>query len=152
MTQTNAPRYVERQLVTRSDQGDCRAAMRMLEGLPGIRRVCIDPKGGNFYVTFDPRRVSDEELLAVLHQHGFELVSWQPAGLRGRGRQRRWLLEQIGELVAHAEDLDRGEYAEGMMKGAADAYLRAGRAFGLIADEEIRELIHARFLEHARSE
>jgi len=152
MTQTNAPRYVERQLVTRSDQGDCRAAMRMLEGLPGIRRVCIDQKGGNFYVTFDPRRVSDEELLAVLHQHGFELVSWQPAGLRGRGRQRRWLLEQIGELVAHAEELDRGEYAEGMMKGAADAYLRAGRAFGLIADEEIRELIPARFLEHARSE
>ena len=151
MTESKAPRYVERQLVTRSDQGDCRAAMHMLEGLPGIRRVCIDPKGGNFYVTFDPRRVTDDEMLAALHQHGFELVSWQPAGLRGRGRQRAWLLEQIDELVKHAEDLDRGDYAEGMMKGAADAYLRAGRAFGLIVDEEIRELIPPRFLERAQT-
>jgi hypothetical protein len=77
MTDTSAPRYVERQLVTRSDEGDCRAAMHMLEDLPGIRRVCIDPKGGNFYVTFDPRRVSDDELRAVLHQHG---SSWLAAG------------------------------------------------------------------------
>lgn len=38
------------------------------------------------------------------------------------------------------------------MKGAADAYLRAGRAFGLIADEEIRELIPSRFLEHVKAE
>lgn len=152
MVGTSGPRYVERQLVTRSEQGDCRAAMRMLQDLPGIRRVCMDPKGGNFYVTFDPRRVSDDELLAVLHQHGFELVTWQPAGLRGRGRQREWLLEQIAELVQHAEDLDRGDYGEGMMKGAADAYLRAGRAFGLIVDEEIRELIPSRFLEHAKTE
>jgi len=151
MTESKTPRYIERQLVTRSDEGDCRAAIRMLEGLPGIRRVCIDPKGGTFTVTFDPRRVTDDELLATLHQHGFELVSWQPAGLRGRSRQRQWLLEQIGELVKHAEDLDRGDYAEGMMKGAADAYLRAGRAFGLIMDEEIRELIPPRFLEHAHT-
>jgi hypothetical protein len=112
----------------------------------------MDPRGGNFYVTFDPRRVSDDELLAALRQHGFELVSWQPAGLRGRARQREWLLEQIAELVRHAEDLDRGQYAEGMMKGAADAYLRAGRAFGLIVDDEIRELIPSRFLEHAKTE
>jgi len=151
MADEAGPKYVERQLVTRSDEGDCKAAMRMLEGLPGIRRVCIDPRNGNFSVVFDPRRITDDELLAALHQHGFELVGWQPAGVRGRSRQREWLLSQIGELVAHAEELNRGDYAEGMMKGAADAYLRTGRAFGLIVDEEIRELIPARFLERART-
>lgn len=144
------PRYVERSLVTSGKDGDCRAAMQMLEDLPGIRRVCMNPASKNFYVTFDPELVSDDELLAALQQHGFELISWQPAGVRGRSRQRAWLLEQIEDLVARAGDelLERGEYAEGIVKGAADAYVRAGRAFGLITDEEIRELIPKRFLEH----
>jgi hypothetical protein len=70
--------------------------------------------------------------------------------VRGRSRQRTWLLEQIDDLMsrAHEELRDRGEYAEGLVKGAADAYARAGRAFGLITDEEIRMLIPPRFLEH----
>jgi len=149
MAESTSPRYVERQLIIRSDEGDCRAAMQMLEGLPGIRRVCMDPRSRRFFVTFDPSRVSDDELLAALSQHGFELVSWQPAGVRGRGPQRKWLLEQIGGLVARADDelRERGEYAEGLVKGAADAYVRAGRAFGLITDDEVRELIPPRFLE-----
>ena len=33
------------------------------------------------------------------------------------------------------------------MKGAADAYVRTGRAFGLITDDEVRELLPPRFLE-----
>jgi hypothetical protein len=150
MSKSAVPKYVERSLVTKGKDGDCRAAMRMLQDLPGIRRVCMNPASKNFYVTFDPNLVSDDELLAVLHQHGFELISWQPAGVRGRNRQRAWLIEQIEELVARAPDerLERGEYAEGLVKGAADAYLRAGRSFGLITDEEIRELIPKRFLEH----
>jgi copper chaperone CopZ len=149
MAESTSSRYVERQLIIRSDEGDCRAAMAMLEGLPGIRRVCMDPKSRRFFVTFDPNRVSDDELVSALRQHGFELVSWQPAGVRGRGPQREWLLEQIGGLVARAEDelRERGEYAEGLVKGAADAYVRTGRAFGLITDDEVRELIPPRFLE-----
>jgi len=145
-----ASRYIERQLVTRGGDGDCEAALRMLEELPGIRRVCLDPATRNFYVTFDPNRVSDDELLSALKQHGFELIGWQPAGVRGRSRQRAWLLEQIDDLMSRArEELrDRGEYAEGLVKGAADAYARAGRAFGLITDDEIRMLIPPRFLEH----
>ena len=33
------------------------------------------------------------------------------------------------------------------MEGAADAYVRTGRAFGLITDEEVRDLNPPRFLE-----
>lgn len=40
-----------------------------------------------------------------------------------------------------------GEYAEGLVEGAADAYVRTGRAFGLITDEEVRDLNPPRFLE-----
>ena len=149
MAESTVSKYVVRQLVTRSEEGDCRAAMQMLEGLPGIRRVCMDPKAKRFFVTFDPRRVSDDELLTALKQNGFELVSWQPAGVRGRGPQREWLLEQIRGLISRVDEehRERGEYAEGLVKGAADAYVRTGRAFGLITDDEVRELLPPRFLE-----
>ena len=42
---------------------------------------------------------------------------------------------------------ERGAYADGVTKGAVDAYLRAARAFGLLTDAEIIQLIPARFLE-----
>ena len=143
-------RYVERQLVTRSERGDHAAAIELLGTLPGIRHVCTDPGWDRFYVTFDPRVVSDEEMLSALSQNGFELIGWQPAGVRGRAAEREWLLRQIEELRDRAEDElgERGEYAEGLVKGAADAYARAARAFGLITDDEVRDLIPHRFLEH----
>jgi hypothetical protein len=142
-------RYVERQLVTRSERGDHGAAMELLESLPGIRHVCTDPGWDRFYVTFDPRVVTDDELLAALEQNGFELIGWQPAGIRGRAAEREWLLRQIEELTGRAEvELgERGEYAQALVKGAVDAYARTGRAFGLITDDEIRALIPRRFLE-----
>jgi hypothetical protein len=143
-------RFVERQIVTRSEGADRAAAMELLEGLPGIKRVCSDPGWDRFYIAFDPRMVSDDELLAALKQHGFEFLGVQPSGVRGRGPEREWLLEQITSLIERAEDEQsmRGEYADGMVRGAVDAYVRTGRAFGLIADGEIADLIPARFLEH----
>jgi hypothetical protein len=143
------PTYVERQLVTRNERGDHAGALEFLGGLPGIRHVCTDPGWDRFYVTFDPRVVSDQELEAALEQNGFELIGWQPAGVRGRAAEREWLLRQVEELRDRADDElgERGEYAEGLVKGAADAYARTARAFGLITDEEVRDLIPHRFLE-----
>jgi len=76
-------------------------------------------------------------------------VSWQPAGIRGPGPQREWLLDQIGGPISRAEDElpERGECAEGLVEGAADAFVRTGRASGLITDEQVRDLIPPRFLE-----
>jgi hypothetical protein len=42
---------------------------------------------------------------------------------------------------------ERGTYADGVTKGAVDAYIRAARVFGLVTDAEIIQLISARFLE-----
>jgi hypothetical protein len=65
------------------------------------------------------------------------------------GQQRTWLLEQIQSLSPRAElELgERGSYAAGVTKGSVDAYVRAARAFGLVTDAEIVDLIPARFLE-----
>jgi hypothetical protein len=64
-------------------------------------------------------------------------------------QQRTWLLEQIGSLTRRTllEVAERGTYANGVTKGSVDAYVRAARAFGLMTDAEIIELIPARFLE-----
>ena len=64
-------------------------------------------------------------------------------------QQRTWLLEQIRSLARHAEldHAERGPYADGVVKGGVDAYVRAARASGLVTDAEVVELIPARFLE-----
>jgi hypothetical protein len=144
-------RYIERQVIVRSTNGDREAALRMLEDLPGILRVCLDPTTGAFNIVFDPEMVSDDELVAALGQHGYESIGWQPVGIVDAVRQRAWLIAQIREALSRAEQerTERGEFADGMVKGAADAYARAGRTFGLITDDEIRKLIPKRFLEHA---
>lgn len=144
-------RYVRRQLVVRGPEGDRSAACALLESLPGILQACMDTTTGTFNVVFDPQIVSDDELLSAFRQHGYELVGWQEAGLENSAAQRAWLLDQIEDLIGRAEEQlrDRGEYAEGLVKGAADAYVRAGRRFGLITDEEVRRLIPRRFLQHA---
>lgn len=63
--------------------------------------------------------------------------------------QRTWLLEQIRSLASRAElELaERGAYAYGVTKGSVDAYVRTARAFGLVTDAEVVELIAARSLE-----
>jgi copper chaperone CopZ len=139
----------ERLMIVRSHGGDCAEALRELEGLPGIQSVCVDRVTGAFNVVFDTGIVSDDELAAALAHHGFEVLGWQQARIMHAGQQRLWLLQQIRTQVgrADAELAGRGAYAEGMTKGAVDAYARAARAFGLVADSEIRALIPARFLE-----
>jgi hypothetical protein len=64
-------------------------------------------------------------------------------------QQGTWLLEQIRSfaLCAQRELADRGTYADGVMKGSVDAYIRTAKAFGLLTDAEIVELIPARALE-----
>jgi hypothetical protein len=64
-------------------------------------------------------------------------------------QQRAWLLDQIRSLSSHAEHelAERGPYAEGVTKGSIDAYIRAARAFGLVTDTEITDLIPARLFE-----
>jgi hypothetical protein len=63
--------------------------------------------------------------------------------------QRDWLLEQIRSLASRSEVelAERGAYAEGVTKGSVDAYVRAARAFGLITDAEVVQLIPAHLLE-----
>jgi hypothetical protein len=57
-----------------------------------------------------------------------------------------------GGIPASADTRQRGNlyggtYAIGVTKGSVDAYIRAARAFGLITDSEISQLIPAHFLE-----
>ena len=89
--------------------------------------------------------VSDDELAAALHHHGYDLISWQE--VIHATEQRTWLLEQIRALAPRAELelVERGTYADGVTKGSVDAYVRAARAFGLVTDAEIIQLIPARF-------
>jgi hypothetical protein len=151
MPEDTVVRRVDRLIVVRSRDGDPEGAIRLLDELPGVHSVCLDRITGSFNVLFDPRVVSDDELAAALDQYGYEVTGWQEIRLKEASAQRSWLIAQIGELVTRAggEHDERSDYAEGLLKGAADAYARTGRAFGLVRDEEIRELIPARFLEHA---
>lgn len=139
----------ERLMVVRSHGGDCAAALRELEELPGIQSVCVDRVTGAFNVVFETGIVSDDELGAALAHHGFEVLGWQQARIMHAGQQRLWLLQQIRAQVGRveAELAERGTYAEGVTKGSVDAYTRAARAFGLVTDDEIRSLIPPRFLE-----
>ncbi len=141
---------VERLLIVRpQDDSDAEAAASELEDLPGVVEVTINGITGSFDVRFDPVIVSDEELAAALHHQGFDLVSWQEVQAMHAAHQRTWLLEQIQSLAPRAElELaQRGTYADGITKGSVDAYVRAARAFGLVTDAEIVQLIPARFLE-----
>ena len=141
-------RRVERLLIVRQQDGaDGGAAPSELEDLPGVVGVTLNSITGSFDVRFDPAVVSDDELAAALHHQGFDLISWQEAQVMHAAQQRAWLLEQILSLAPRAElELaERGTYAEGFTKGSVDAYVRAARAFGLVTDAEIIQLIPARF-------
>jgi len=143
-------RSVERLLIVREEDGaDGGAARSDLEDLPGVVGVTRNSVTGSFHVIFDPAVVSDDELSAALHYQGFELISWQAVQVTHADQQRAWLLEQILSLAPRAE-LEiggRGTYTEGITKGSLDAYVRTARAFGLVTDAEIAQLIPARFLE-----
>ena len=142
-------RRVERLLIARSEDGaDGGAAGSELEDLPGVVSVTLNTIMGSFDILFDPAVVSDEELAASLHHYGYDLISWQEVRVMHAAQQRTWLLEQIRSLAPRAElELaQRGTYADGITKGSVDAYIRAARAFGLVTDAEIIQLIPARFL------
>ena len=144
------PHRVERLLVVRPQEGaDAEAAGSELEDLPGVVSVTLNTATGSFDILFDPVVVSDDELAAALHHQGYDLTSWQEVRAMHAAQQRTWLLEQIRSLASHAElELaERGAYANGVTKGSVDAYVRAARAFGLVTDAEIVELIPSRFLE-----
>jgi hypothetical protein len=144
------PRRVERLLIVQpQDDADAEAAGSELEDLPGVVGVTLNTLTRSFDILFDSAVVSDDELAAALHHHGYELVSWQEAREMHAAQQRVWLLEQIGSLAQRAElELtERGTYAIGVTNGGVDAYIRAARAFGLITDAEINQLIPAHFLE-----
>jgi copper chaperone CopZ len=140
----------ERLLIVQPQDGaDEAAAGSELEDLPGVIGVTLNTVTGSFDIRFDPAVVSDDELAAALHHQGYDLISWQEVRVMHAARQRAWLLEQIRSLASHAElELaERGPYADGITKGSVDAYVRAARAFGLVTDTEIVQLIPARFLE-----
>ena len=122
---------------------------RRLEDLPGVLGVTLNTATGSFDIRIDPVVLSDDELAAALHHQGYELASWQEVRAMHSVQQRTWLLEQIRSLASRAElELaERGAYAEGVTKGSVDAYIRTARAFGLVTDAEIIELIPARSLE-----
>jgi hypothetical protein len=141
---------VERLLIVRPEDGaDSGAAVSELEGLPGVVSVTLNTLTRSFDIIFDSAVVSDDELAAPLHQEGYDLISWQEARQVHAALQRTWLLEQIGSLTRRAEleFAERGTYADGVTKGSVDAYVRAARAFALMTDAEIIELIPAHFLE-----
>jgi hypothetical protein len=141
---------VERLLIVRQQDGaDGGEAAGELEDLPGVVGVSLNSVTDSFDVLFDSAVVSDDELAAALHHQGFDLISWQEAQVMHAAQQRTWLLEQILSLAQRAElELaERGTYAGGFAEGSVDAYLRAARAFGLVTDAEIIQLIPARFLE-----
>jgi hypothetical protein len=141
---------VERLLVVRPQDGaDVEAASSELEDLPGVVGVTLNAATGSFDILLDPVVVSDDELAAALHHQGYDLASWQEVRAMHAVQQRTWLLEQIASLASHAEveHAERGAYADGVTKGSVDAYIRTARAFGLVTDAEIVELIPARSLE-----
>ena len=141
---------VERLLIVRPQDGaDVGAAASELEDLPGVVGVTLNTATGSFDIVLDPVVVSDDELAAALHHQGYDLTSWQEVRATQAVQQRTWLLEQIHSLAVRAprELEDRGAYADGVTKGSVDAYLRTARAFGLLTDAEIIELIPSRFLE-----
>jgi copper chaperone CopZ len=140
----------ERLLIVRPQDGaDGETATSDLEDLPGVVSATLNPLTGSFDVIFDPGIVSDDELAAALHRDGYDLISWQEARQVHAAQQRTWLLEQIRSLTMRAalEAIERGTYADGVTKGSIDAYVRAARAFALMTDAEVVELIPARFLE-----
>jgi len=142
-------RRVERLLIVRPQDGaDVGAASSELEDLPGVVGVTLNTATGSFDILLDPVVVSDDELAAALHHQGYELTSWQEVRAMHAVQQRSWLLEQIRSfaLRAQRELADRGTYADGVKKGSVDAYIRTARAFGLLTDAEIVELIPARSL------
>ena len=128
---------------------DAEAAISELEDLPGVVGVTLNPLTNAFDLVFDQAVVSDDELAAALHHQGYDLISWQEVRVMHPAQQRTWLLEQIHSLARHAEldHHERGPYADGVVKGGIDAYVRAARAFGLVTDAEIAQLIPARSLE-----
>jgi hypothetical protein len=140
----------EELLIVRPEDGaDGGGAVSELEDLPGVVSVTLNTLTSSFDVIFDPAIVSDDELAAALHHQGYDLVGWQEARQVHAAQQRTWLLEQIRSLTGRAEleVAERGTYAHGVTKGSVDAYVRAARAFGLMTDAEIVELIPPRFLE-----
>jgi hypothetical protein len=141
---------VERLLIVWPQEGaDEGGAASELEDLPGVIGVTLNTVTGSFDIRFDPVVVSDDELAASLHHQGYELISWQEVRAMHPAEQRGWLLEQIRSLASRTglELADRGTYADGATKGSVDAYVRAARAFGLVTDAEIRQLLPANFLE-----
>lgn len=143
-------RRVERLLIVRAQEGaDEAAAGSELEDLPGVTGVTLNTVTGSFDILFDPVVVSDDELSAALHHQGYDLISWQEVRAMHAADQRGWLLEQIRSLASRTEleRAQRGTYADGVTKGSVDAYVRAARAFGLVTDAEIIQLIPAGFLE-----
>ena len=149
---TRDPRHglVERLLIVRPQDGADEAAARSeLQDLPGVVAASLNTTTGSFDVLFDPAVVSDDELAAALHHQGYDLTSWQEVLGMHAAEQRSWLLAQIRSLVPHAnhERTERGAHADGVVRGSVDAYLRTARAFGLVTDAEVAQLIPARFLE-----
>ena len=143
-------RRVERLLIVRPQDGaDVGAASSELENLPGVVGVTLNTATGSFDILIDPVVVSDDELAAALHHQGYDLTSWQEVRAMHAVQQRTWLLEQIRSFGVRAqrELADLGTYADAVMKGSVDAYIRTARAFGLLTDAEIVELIPARSLE-----
>ena len=143
-------RRVERLLIVGLHEGaDAEAAGSELEDLPGVVGVTLNTLTRSFDIVFDRAVVSDDELAAALHHQGYDLISWQEVRVMHPAEQRTWLFEQIRSLARHAEldHAERGPYSDGVVKGGVDAYVRAARAFGLVTDAEIIELIPARFLE-----
>ena len=146
----NQHRRDERLLIVQPQDGaDREAAVSELEDLPGVVSVTLNAPTRSFDIIFNSAVVSDDELAAALHHDGYDLVSWQEARELHAAEQRTWLLNQIQSLTRRAEleVAERGTYAGGVTKGSVDAYVRAGRAFGLMTDDEIIELIPANFLE-----
>lgn len=135
---------VERLLIVHpQDDADVGAAASELKDLPGVVGVTLNTATGAFDILLDPAVVSDDELAAALHHQGYDLTSWQEVRAMHAVRQRSWLLEQIRSLASRAElELaERGAYANGVTKGSIDAYIRTARAFGLVTDAEIVQLI-----------
>jgi hypothetical protein len=141
---------IERLLIVQPQDGaDGDAAGSELEDLPGVVGVTLDAITASFDIRFDPTLVSDDELAAALHHAGYDLISWQEVRAMHAAGQRTWLLEQIRSLAPRAErELgERGSFAAGVTKGSVDAYVRAARAFGLVTDAEIIQLLPTRFLD-----
>jgi copper chaperone CopZ len=142
---------VERLLIVQPMEGaDAGAVGSELEELPGVVGVNRNTATGSFDILFDPVVVSDDELAAALHHQGYDLTSWQEVRAMQAAQQRTWLLEQIRSLALHTrrEFADRGtNYADGVTNGSVDAYIRTARAFGLVTDAEILDLIPPRSLQ-----